>query len=510
MAAVLTGTPVAVVWAAGADPAGQSITIPADATAVYMFWTFYHGTAGYGLASVTLAGASPSQTFETPTAATDNTATGVAVWYNPPTGSQTLDPAWGAAPVEGPTTVVAFVKGGDTVAWRDADAANENGATACTVTLTTESGDLVIKYDQRYDTGANVPALSAGWTNGATQDNNSEHSRLSYISATGTTQVCNSEDNAYSSVCAVSIPAASVASTAITGKMPGKVVHPGFRGPPSFSRFIRSPRDTSILAAAGAQTLVQSSTFTNSNAFYAGQINLRLVQSSTFTNSNAFYAGTVDTGLGLIQSSTFTNSNAFYAGTVTNSNTTLLTGRAPGRLIRPGGRGPYVFSQFLRGPRVAPVVAAAQTLNQSSTFTNSSVFYAGTVDTGLGLTQSSTFTNISTFYAGQINLRLVQSSTFTNSSVFYAGTVDTGLGLIQSSTFTNSNAFYAGQINLRLVQSSTFTNPNAFYAGRANLRLNQSSRYGGSNLFYGGTLTGASPPIFDGGFVPIVRRRIRL
>ena len=489
MAAVLTGTPVAVVWAAGADPAGQSITIPADATAVYMFWTFYHGTAGYGLASVTLAGASPSQTFETPTAATDNTATGVAVWYNPPTGSQTLDPAWGAAPVEGPTTVVAFVKGGDTVAWRDADAANENGATACTVTLTTESGDLVIKYDQRYDTGANVPALSAGWTNGATQDNNSEHSRLSYISATGTTQVCNSEDNAYSSVCAVSIPAASVASTAITGKMPGKVVHPGFRGPPSFSRFIRSPRDTSILAAAGAQTLVQSSTFTNSNAFYAGQINLRLVQSSTFTNSNAFYAGTVDTGLGLIQSSTFTNSNAFYAGTVdtglgliqsstftnsnafyagtvTNSNTTLLTGRAPGRLIRPGGRGPYVFSQFLRGPRVAPVVAAAQTLNQSSTFTNS--------------------------------------------SVFYAGTVDTGLGLIQSSTFTNSNAFYAGQINLRLVQSSTFTNPNAFYAGRANLRLNQSSRYGGSNLFYGGTLTGASPPIFDGGFVPIVRRRIRL
>jgi hypothetical protein len=207
MAAVLTGTPVAIVWAAGIDPAGQSVTIPSDATAVYMMWTFYHGTAGHGLASVTLNGNAPSQTFEIPTAAGDQTATGVAVWYNPATGSQTLNPAWDAAPAEGPTTTVTFVKDGDLTAWRDADAANETTTTACTVTLTTVSGDLVLKHDQRYEAGGTPPVRSVGWTDGVTQSNNSENARLSYISATGATQACNSEDEAYSTVVAVSIPA---------------------------------------------------------------------------------------------------------------------------------------------------------------------------------------------------------------------------------------------------------------------------------------------------------------
>ncbi len=206
MAAVLTGTPVAVVWAAGANPAGQSVTIPADATAVYMFWSFDGLDANdHGLASATLGGVSPSQTYEIPTAAGYYPATGVAVWYNPTTGSQTLDPAWDAAPVEGPTTIVAFVKDGDTTAWRDADAAHAISSTAVTVTLTTVSGDLVLKYDQRFELSESPPALSAGWTSAQTTGNTDEGARLSYISATGTTQVCNSEDEDYSSVCAISI-----------------------------------------------------------------------------------------------------------------------------------------------------------------------------------------------------------------------------------------------------------------------------------------------------------------
>lgn len=208
MAAVLTGTPVAVTWAAGADPAGQSVTIPADATAVYMFWAFFTSAAGNGLLSVTLAGNAPAQTFETPTAAVAQTATGVAAWYNPTTGSQTLDPAWDASPAEGSTCIVVFVKDGDTTAWRAAGADNQDGTTACSVTLTTVSGDLVLKFDQRFS-GTTPPSLSTGWTNGQTHNNNSESARLSYISATGTTQVCNSEDANYSSVCAISIPAAT-------------------------------------------------------------------------------------------------------------------------------------------------------------------------------------------------------------------------------------------------------------------------------------------------------------
>lgn len=221
MAAVLTGTPVEVIWASGINPAGQSITIPADATAVYMFWAFDGVDAnGHGLATATLAGNSPSQTFEVTTGTGFLPATGVAAWYNPSTGSQTLDVSWDIAPVEGPVTTVVFVKDGDTSTWRDVDGARAAGTTAVSVTLTTVSGDLVIKFDQHYDgvLPLDAPSLSAGWTNGLTGGNVSEASRLSYISATGTTQVCNSEDEDYASIVAISIPAAPTGtSVAITG-----------------------------------------------------------------------------------------------------------------------------------------------------------------------------------------------------------------------------------------------------------------------------------------------------
>lgn len=212
MAATLTGTPTAVAWASGADPAGQSITIPSDATAVYMFWSYWNATNGRGLLSATLNGNNPNQTFETPTANGEEAATGVAAWYNPATGSQTLDVAWDASPTEGSTTIVAYVKGGDTSAWRDADAANNGGTTATSVTLTTVSDDLVIKHDQKF--GGTLPGTSAGWTSAQTQTNNSESARLSHISATGATQVCDSENEDFSSLVAISIPAAPAAPAA--------------------------------------------------------------------------------------------------------------------------------------------------------------------------------------------------------------------------------------------------------------------------------------------------------
>lgn len=204
MAATLTGTPTAVIWASGADPAGQSITIPADATAVYMFWSFWNATSGSGLSSATLAGNAPAQTQEKATNG-DEPATGVAVWPNPAIGSQTLDVAWDASPTEGPTTIVAYVKDGDTGAWRDADSASNTLTTPTSVTLTTVSGDLVIKHDQKF--GNTPPGTSVSWTSAQTQTNNNESARLSHIGATGANQVCDSENEDFSSIVAISIPA---------------------------------------------------------------------------------------------------------------------------------------------------------------------------------------------------------------------------------------------------------------------------------------------------------------
>jgi hypothetical protein len=207
MAAVLTGTPTAVVWASGINPASQNITIPADATAVYMFWAFDGVDAnGHGLASATLNSASPNQTFELPTQAGFYPGTGVAAWYNPSTGSQALDVAWDIAPVEGPVCIVAYVKDGDTSSWRDADADQDIDSNAVTVTLTTVAGDLVLKFDQRFDGSENPPSTAgSGWTSAQTTGNVDEGARLAYISASGTTQACPSEDESYSSICAISI-----------------------------------------------------------------------------------------------------------------------------------------------------------------------------------------------------------------------------------------------------------------------------------------------------------------
>jgi hypothetical protein len=209
VAAVLTGTPVAISWGTSADPATQDVTIPSDATAVYFCWAYYDdGGGGDGLSTITLESVSPDQTSELANT-TDTAGTGVAAWYNPTTGAnQTFDVSWDAAPDEGPVCIVVFVKDGDTTGWRDVDTDQNSaagGGDAVSVTLTTVSGDLVIKFDQRFAT--TVPSLSSGWTNGQTQANEAgESARLSYIEATTTTQVCDSEDENFSSIVAFSIP----------------------------------------------------------------------------------------------------------------------------------------------------------------------------------------------------------------------------------------------------------------------------------------------------------------
>ena len=203
----LTGSAEAITWAAGADPAGQSITIPADATAVYMFWTYWADSDGAGLATATLNSVSRDAVSELPISTGPGmVGTGVAVWYSCCTGSQTLDIAWDVAPTEGPTTIVVYVKGGNLSAWRDVDTDQNTDANAVTVTIDSTTNDLVLKYDGRI--GATAPGLSASWTNTLIQENIVTYSaRLSSADTSGAaTTVCNSENESYSTIICVSVP----------------------------------------------------------------------------------------------------------------------------------------------------------------------------------------------------------------------------------------------------------------------------------------------------------------
>ena len=210
MAATLIGTPTAIIWASGADPAGQNITIPADCTAVYMFWMGWFSSANSSLATATLNGNNPSESIEQVNGQTGFTQSGLAVWYNPATGSQTLDISWDNARTEGPICIVAYVKDGDTTGWRDAGVNSTAGSTANSVTINSSMTDLVLKFDGQFL--GSVPSTSSGWTSQQTTTNNSEGGKLSSANSPGaSTTVCNSENENYSTITAVSIIAGASA-----------------------------------------------------------------------------------------------------------------------------------------------------------------------------------------------------------------------------------------------------------------------------------------------------------
>ena len=189
------------------DPATQDITIPAETTAVYMFWSYWRNSeTGYGISTVTLEAVSPDENYDEKASNTTMNATGVAAWYSPGTGAaQTVDISWDDPPGEGPACLFVYVKGGNLSAARDIDTHQAATTGAVTVTVDSTATDLVLKFDQSYST---LPSLSSGWTNIATGSNNSHAFRLSSSESPGAaTTVCNSEDENYSSIVGISIPA---------------------------------------------------------------------------------------------------------------------------------------------------------------------------------------------------------------------------------------------------------------------------------------------------------------
>jgi len=193
-----------VTYGTGTDPAPVNITPPANCNAVVIMWSYLHFT-GAGVSTMTLDSNSFNESFEG-TWASGNRNGGVHVFHSPATGSAiSLDVTWDTAPQEGPTVTAVYIEDYDQTGYRDADGANTAGAAACSVTLTTVSGDIVIKHDSN-DTDLGIPALSSGWAD--LENGNgpqSEDYRTSTITATGSTEVCDSETESYSQIIAIAI-----------------------------------------------------------------------------------------------------------------------------------------------------------------------------------------------------------------------------------------------------------------------------------------------------------------
>lgn len=161
MPAVRTGTPSQVDASGGNG--STSVTVPADATAVVAFWAHWDGNANSTLSSLTLNGVSfaiQSQLAEGHVS--DHSGCGVATLVNPATGSQTFAWTWsaGGARSEGGWIVLVYIKGCDTTSLVRSSGLNTNtDGTDVSVTITTQSTDLVLAAAQKYNTGGANPIL---------------------------------------------------------------------------------------------------------------------------------------------------------------------------------------------------------------------------------------------------------------------------------------------------------------------------------------------------------------
>lgn len=218
MSASVVGSAIEIVWGSSQDPAAQDITVPSGATGVYMFYAMDgFNSDGETLASATLAGEAPTNSHSRSTRVGFYPATGVRYWRVSSTGVKSLDISWSSAPSEGPVCAVIFTQDEVSTGWSDVASDHDVGTTAVSATVNCAVGDLILKFDQRYDTGGNPPVLTSGWTSRATNAaaRASENFRLSSIIATGTTQVCASENEDYSSIVGVTIQQATASSTVV-------------------------------------------------------------------------------------------------------------------------------------------------------------------------------------------------------------------------------------------------------------------------------------------------------
>lgn len=194
-----------------------TITVDGNANAVYVFiggWGSY--IAVDRITNATLGGVSPDETYDYPTDDGGEATLWVGVWYNPSSGSQSFSATKGGASDDGPTCIVAQLSGVDTTTGvRDSDSGSfpdVGASTANSFTLTTVSGDWVLKFDYGwYPGGSGTPGTTSGWTSIQFHDaGGGARARLSRIEATGTSVTVENEDPSYAGLLGIAIvPAAT-------------------------------------------------------------------------------------------------------------------------------------------------------------------------------------------------------------------------------------------------------------------------------------------------------------
>lgn len=199
MAIAVTGSVQNMVFS-GADPAGQNVTVASDAKIAICFVVGFTA-AGLSLASLSLGG--QAMTLVGIAVSGDENAVYVAYLVNPPTGTQSLDPAWSASPAEGPLfQFVCLNSGAGTIiSVIDADVDSNVGFGTASATSNSNTGDFAIAQAEGFGGAPTIGGTGAANVTGGAYSNNSEFGQLFTVTAgAATTNATSNGIDSYPSV----------------------------------------------------------------------------------------------------------------------------------------------------------------------------------------------------------------------------------------------------------------------------------------------------------------------
>jgi hypothetical protein len=205
------GAPVVITWAPGANPAAQTVSVPAGATAALLSWSYWNSGSVFGLASASFGGAAPDEAFERANAPGIGATSGFVLWRGITGGADAdVDVEFDAGADWGPCSTLVFLRNVDAAGFIDAAGAHTPATDPVSINLATAPGDLVVVMDSRYGEDiAEVPPTEAGYTSLTTQYNPTQVARVRYLTATTTEVTAATQDPEASAVVGVVLRAAA-------------------------------------------------------------------------------------------------------------------------------------------------------------------------------------------------------------------------------------------------------------------------------------------------------------
>lgn len=200
----VTGS-VSIVNGSAATSGSTAITVPADATAVVLFYNFWESGGDAGAQSFSIDG-DPFVLGDFTTTAGEAPAAGVYTLVNPSTGSQNLAWNWtaGNARTGGGGIYLVYVKGVDTADLvRDADTAGALTTGSVSLTLDSTSTDLVLAMGASYNANPEITSAASSLADNSTI--NSHRTDVDVMTAGASTTSVVVTGLAYSGSAAISL-----------------------------------------------------------------------------------------------------------------------------------------------------------------------------------------------------------------------------------------------------------------------------------------------------------------